>query len=111
MRDVIFAVYKTNFITLKYLCYKDITIPKGFIFDGVTVKPPFTIIFSNEDLKRGIRASCFHDWMCQHKELYSRRYATDVLVSIWRKDGLSPFKSLIVKYFVNIFQFFRGGWK
>lgn len=33
-----FAVDGINYITLRKIKYKDITIPKGYIFDGVTVK-------------------------------------------------------------------------
>lgn len=111
LKDLDFAVYKTNYITLRVLYYDNIIVPKGYIFDGVTVKPPFTIIFSNKDLRQGIRASCFHDWLCNHKSEYELKYATNILVNIWREDGLNIFKSFIVKFFVNLFQIFKGGWK
>lgn len=106
-----FAVDGINYITLRRIKYKDITIPKGYIFDGVTVKAPFTMLFSNKDLKQGIYASCIHDWICQHKEDYYRKDATDILVEIWQEWGLEPIKAFIVKISVNIFQFFKGGWK
>lgn len=54
-----FAVWQDKYVTLKALKYDKIEVPKGFIFDGVTVKAPFTVIFSNKDLRKGIRASCF----------------------------------------------------
>lgn len=106
-----FAIYKNNYVTLRNLSYKNIYVPKGFIFDGVTVKAPFTFIFSSKDLRNGILASCFHDYMCKNKSEYERKYATDVLVDLWKLNGLSPFKSFIIKISVNIFQFFKGGWK
>ena len=103
-----FAVYGINYVTLRDLEHEGIKIPRGFVFDGVTVKAPFTFIFSNKDLRKGIRASCFHDYMCQHKSEYSRKYATDVLVDLWKQDGLSPFKAWIVKISVNLYQWLKG---
>ena len=111
LNKLYFAVDGINYITLRRIKYKDITIPKGYIFDGVTVKAPFTMLFSNKDLKQGIYASCIHDWICQHKEAYYRKDATDILVKIWQEWGLEPVKAFIVKISVNIFQFFKGGWK
>lgn len=100
-----------SYVTLKQLVYKDIVVPKGFVFDGVTVKAPFTMLFSNKDLRQGILASCFHDYMCKHRDEYTREYATDVLIELWRKQGLNKFKATIVKICVNTFQMFKGGWK
>ena len=111
LNKLYFAVDGINYITLRKIKYKDITIPKGYIFDGVTIKAPFTMLFSNKDLKQGIYASCVHDWICQHKEDYYRKDATDILVKIWQECGLEPVKAFIVKISVNIFQFFKGGWK
>lgn len=106
-----FAVYGINYVTLKDLEHDSVIVPKGYVFDGVTVKAPFTFIFSNKDLRKGIRASCFHDWICEHRSEYTRKYATDMLVDIWKKDGLNKFKAFIAKISVNVYQFFRGGWK
>ena len=106
-----FAVYGINYVTLRDLEYDGVIVPKGYVFDGVTVKAPFTFIFSNKDLRQGIKASCFHDWICLHKSEYSRKYATDLLVNLWKRDGLNSFKSFIVKISVNFYQFFKGGWK
>ena len=111
LNKLYFAVDGINYITLRKIKYKDITIPKGYIFDGVTIKAPLTMLFSNKDLKQGIYASCVHDWICQHKEDYYRKDATDILVKIWQEWGLEPVKAFIVKISVNIFQFFKGGWK
>lgn len=105
-----FAVCDSNYVTLRDLQYQDIVVPKGFMFDGVTVKAPFIFIFSNKDLRQGIRASCFHDFMCQNKEKYSRKQATDLLVEIWKQDGLESFKSWIVRFSVNFYQWLKG-WK
>ena len=106
-----FAVYGQNYVTLNALKYENIEVPSGYVFDGVTVKAPFTFIFSNKDLRQGIRASCFHDWLCLHKKDYSRKYATDVLVDIWKEDGLNSWKAFFVKISVNLYQKFQGGWK
>lgn len=106
-----FAIYQNKYTTLRNLSYKNIFIPKGFVFDGVTVKSPFTFIFNSKDLMNGIMASCFHDFMCQNKKDYERKFATDTLVEIWKDDGLSSFKAFIVKICVNAYQIVKGGWK
>lgn len=111
MQTIDFAVYGINYVTLRDMEYKGIKVPKGYVFDGVTARAPFTFLFSTKDLRQGIRASCFHDWLCEHREEYTREYATDVLVDIWQKDGLNKFKAFIAKISVNVYQFFRGGWK
>lgn len=67
-----FAVYGINYVTLRDLEHDSVIVPKGYVFDGVTVKAPFTFIFSNKDLRKGIRASCFHDWLCEHRSQYTR---------------------------------------
>lgn len=103
-----FLVVGEKYRTIKELKYKDIVVPKGFEFDGVTVKAPFTFLFSNKDLRQGIRASCFHDYMCQHKDKYKREYATNILVEIWQEDGLEDFKAWFVRWSVNLYQWFNG---
>lgn len=103
-----FGVRGIKYVTLSDLSYKGINIPKGFEFDGVTVKAPFSLLLSSKDMRQGIRASCFHDWLCLHKDVYGRKYATNILVEIWHEDGLNTFKAWIVKISVNLFQFFRG---
>lgn len=105
-----FGVKGIRYITLKQMKYDRVIVPKGFEFDGVTVKAPFTLLFSNKDLRQGIKASCFHDYMCQHKENYSRTYATDILVDLWQKEGLNRYKAYIVKVCVNVYQYLKGGW-
>ena len=106
-----FAVYGINYDTLRDVEHDSVIVPKGYVCDGVTVKAPFTFIFSNKDLRKGIRASCFHDWLCEHRSQYTREYATKVLVDIWKQDGLNGYKAFIAKISVNVYQFFRGGWK
>lgn len=105
-----FGISGLNYKTLKQLKYDNIVVPKGFEFDGVTVKAPFTLLFSSKDLRKGIKASCFHDYMCKHKEQYTRKYATKVLVDLWRKEGLNRYKAYIVKVCVNAYQMIKGGW-
>lgn len=105
-----FAVVGINYITLKKITYRDIVIPKGFVFDGVTLPAPFTMLFSNKDLRQGIKASCFHDFMCRHKDKYGRKEATDILIELWREAGLDELKAQIAKVSINIYQFLKG-WK
>lgn len=105
-----FGIYNGKYVTLESLKYKGIKIPAGFEFDGVTVMAPFTLLFSNKDLRQGIRASCFHDWMCLHKDEYSRREATKILTDIWQEDGLERFKAKLVEWAVNAYQRLSG-WK
>ena len=100
-----------KFITLEDLSYDNIFIEKGFEFDGVTVKSPYTIIFSQSDLRKGILASCFHDFMCNNKDKYTRNYATNILVDLWTKNGLSKIKGIIVKISVNLYQILKNRWK
>lgn len=108
--DYEFAVDGINYITLKNLSYKEIEIPAGFVFDGVTVPAPFTLLFSNKDLRQGIKASCFHDWLCKDKDKYSRKAATDILIELWLDDGLNRFKAVIARFSVNLYQRLKG-WK
>lgn len=106
-----YAIDGINYVTLHTLEYDNIKVPKGFIFDGVTVKVPFTFIFSTKDLRQGIEASCFHDYICQHKDKYTKEYATKILIDLWRKNGLNKWKAFIVKISVNFYQYFKKGWK
>lgn len=110
IKDFDFAVYDIKYITLHRLSYKDVKIPRGFIFDGVTVPAPFTLLFSNKDLRQGIKASCFHDFMCQNKAKFSRQEATNILIELWLQAGLNKFKAKIAKLSINIYQWLKG-WK
>ena len=105
-----FAVEGINYITLREQTFENITVPKDFVFDGVTVPAPFTLLFSNKVLRQGIKAACFHDYMCQNKNLYTRKLATDILMKIWQENGLNSFKAVIAKAIVNIYQMLKG-WK
>ena len=107
---IYFGISGDKYHTLVSLEYEGIKIPAGFEFDGVTVKAPFTFLFSNKDLRQGIRASCFHDWMCNHKDRYRRETATDVWVEIWRADGLEAWKAWVGRWSVNLYQWLKG-WK
>lgn len=108
--DLDFAVYNINYITLHKISYKNINVPKGFIFDGVTIPAPFTMLFSNKDLRQGIKAACFHDFMCKNKDKWKRKEATDILIELWLKSGLNKFKAKIAKNSVNIYHWLKG-WK
>lgn len=104
-----FMVIDDAYITIKELVYKDIVIPKGYMFDGLTIWIPFTMFFGTQDIRRGIKASCFHDWLCDNRQNYTMTEATKILIELWK--GLSPFQAFLVKISVNIYQFFRSGWK
>lgn len=106
-----FSIIGINYVVRRDIEYNGIKVPRGYVFDGVTARAPFTFIFSTKDLRQGIRASCFHDWLCEHRSQYTRKYATKVLVDLWRKDGLGSIKAKIVSVCVNVYQFFKGGWK
>lgn len=108
--DISFGVTETGYITLKELTFRNVNVPKGFVFDGVTVKAPFTMLFSQKNLRNGVRASCFHDFMCMQKNIYKRRKATKILCDIWHQDGLGKIKTFVVYYLVDIYQLLKG-WK
>lgn len=105
-----FGVKDIHYITLVPIRHEKVYVPVGFEFDGVTVKAPFTFLFSNRDLRKGIKASCLHDFMCKTKQCWDRKYATNVLVDEWCDAGLSKWKGFIVKICVNIYQAIKGGW-
>lgn len=109
-KDLDFAVYDIKYITLHRLSYKNVKIPRGFIFDGVTVPAPLTFLFSNKDLRQGIKAACFHDFMCQNKDKFSRKEATNILIELWLQAGLNKFKAKIAQYGVSVYQWLKG-WK
>lgn len=100
-----------QYITLVDLHYRGVKVPKGFVFNGVSVKSPFTFFFSQDELRKGIEASCFHDYMCENRHRYDRKTATRNLVDIWVDNGLKRWKANIVEKCVNIYQAVKGGWK
>lgn len=111
--NISFAVTPRYYILLKDMSFDKVTVLKGYVFDGVTAKSPFTFIFSNNDLRKGIRASCFHDYMCENKRNFKRRYATSVLIKLWKQDGLgdkwiTSWKPWFVYIFVEVYQFLKG---
>lgn len=110
IKNLEFAVYDIKYVTLHELNYHNINIPKGFIFDGITVPAPFSGLFSNKDLRQGIKAACFHDFMCQNKDKYKRKEATNILIELWLQSGLNRFKAQIAKFSINIYQMLKG-WK
>lgn len=108
--DIEFGVVDIGYITLKEITFRDVKVPKGFIFDGVTVKAPLTVLFSQKNLRNGVRASCLHDYMCKNKKSYSRKKATKILCDIWKKDGLGAIRVKIVYFGVEFYQILKG-WK
>ena len=110
MDELEFGLVENGYITLREISFRNVIVPKGFVFDGVTVKAPFTLLFSQKNLRNGIRASCFHDYMCKRKTLYKRSYSTKILVKLWKNDGLGSVKAGIVYCLVEMYQYLRG-WK
>ena len=115
IKNLDFAVTPECYITLRDMSFNGVTVPKGYTFDGITAKAPFTFIFSNNDLRKGIRAACFHDFMCENKNKFSRRQATSILIKLWKEDGLgnklfTSWKPWLVYLFVEIYQIYKG-WK
>lgn len=114
MKRLCFAIYSlTKFVTTENLSFRNIIVPKGFVFDGVSLPWFVMFLFTHNELKRGIRASCFHDWMCENKDKFSRREATKILYDIWKQDGLGRnlitiWKPWVVYVFVEIYQICKG---
>ncbi|MDD4556206.1 MAG: DUF1353 domain-containing protein [Alphaproteobacteria bacterium] len=112
-----FAVYdEKHYVTMKDLTFRNVTVPKGFIFDGVSVPWFVTWLFTHNDLKRGIMAAAFHDFMCENKDKFSRREATSILMKLWKQAGLgsrwyTAFKPWLVYCFVEAYQMTQKGWK
>lgn len=116
IKNLLFAVFdETNYVNLEEITFRKISVPKGFVFDGVSI-PWFVMwMFSHNDLKRGIKAACFHDFMCEHKDIYQRREATAILLKLWKNAGLgnrwyTAWKPWVVYLFVEIYQMMKG-WK
>jgi len=110
IKSLDFAIWQNKYVTLKELTFENIKVPKGFVFDGVTVKAPFTILFSNKNLRNGIRASCYHDYLCENRHMISRKEASKLLKNMWVTDGLPTWKGWIAYFSVEIYQYFKG-WK
>ncbi len=113
---LLFAVYgRKKYITLNKLNRYGVDVPAGFIFDGVSV-PWFVMwMFTHNELKEGIEAACVHDYMCEHKDDYRRRYATSILLKLWKNAGLgerwyTSWKPWVVYVFVELYQILKG-WK
>lgn len=104
------ALTKFGYMLNQDVRYKEIFIPKGFIFDGVTLKFPYSFFFSSKDIYKGIRAALVHDYMCKNKNIYNRKRATDILIEMWLEDELPLWKALFIKPAVNLYQFLKG-WK
>lgn len=115
LNQINFGVIPQGYVTLRDLTFKNVTVPKGYIFDGITAKAPFTVIFSNDDLRNGIKAACFHDYLCDNKNLCRRKEATTILINLWKQDGLgrkwyNSWKPWLVYVCVEIYQIMKG-WK
>ncbi|MFV0626400.1 MAG: DUF1353 domain-containing protein [Alphaproteobacteria bacterium] len=106
------AVYdEKHYVTMKNLTFRDVTVPKGFVFDGVSVPWFTTFLFTHNDLKRGIMASAFHDFMCENKDKFSRREATSILMKLWKQSGISSCKAVVIYVCVEAYQMTQKGWK
>ena len=114
--DIDFGVYKaTKYITLHLWTFRNINVPEGFVFDGVSVPWFATFLFTHNDLKRGIMASAFHDFMWENKDKFKRREATSILIKLWKQAGLgsrwyTSWKPWVVYISVELYQMAKG-WK
>lgn len=112
-----YAVYdEKRYVSLRKRTFRNVTVPEGFVFDGVSV-PWFVMwMFTHNELKRGMRASCFHDFLCENRGQCKRKEATSILLKLWKEDGLgkrwyTSWKPWIVYIFVELYQMKQGGWK
>ena len=111
-----FAVYdEKHYVTMKDLKFRNVTVPKYFIFDGVSVPWFAMFLFTHNELKRGIMASAFHDFMCENKDKFKRREATSILIKLWKQAGLgshwyTSWKPWLVYISVELYQMAKG-WK
>ena len=48
--------------------------------------------------------------MCQNKDKFSRKEATNILIELWLQAGLNKFKAKIAQYGVSVYQWLKG-WK
>ncbi|MFV0626175.1 MAG: DUF1353 domain-containing protein [Alphaproteobacteria bacterium] len=93
------------------MIYKDITVWASFKFDGASIPWPVMFLFTKNDIAKGDVAACFHDWMCEHKHLYKRKYATHILLKLWKMAGLPSWKAGIIYACVEAYQMTQKGWK
>ena len=105
-----FKVTEDNkkFITTRDICFEGVEVPKGFIFDGVTAPFPVSLFFTAHDYRKGIEASCYHDWMCKNKTKYKRKHSTHILIKLWKKNGLASWKQWGTYIFIELFQMFTS---
>lgn len=105
----IYKVSNNQMKTKLTMIYKNIAVDAGFKFDGVSIPWFATWLFTVNDIKKGDVAACFHDWMCGRPHLYKRKYATHILVKLWKMAGLPSWKAPLVYVFVELYQLFQKG--
>lgn len=94
--------------TTKDIKFENVKVPKNFIFDGVTAPFPASLFLTARDYRKGILASCFHDYMCNNKKNYKRKTATHILLKLWKMNGLASWKSWIIYIFIELYQIFTS---
>lgn len=100
-------VDETAVIKTKYGNY---ILKKDDITDGVSVPKGLTGFFTAKELMAGLRAACVHDQYCKKKKEGKRREASEILVELWKEDGLPKWKAWFVFWGVEIVQRCKG-WK
>lgn len=103
-----------NSVAVTYTDYDtEVIIPQYEASDGPTLNWLTRIFFSNREYVMGAEAALVHDYMCRHKELYSRRVSSKMLRDIWISCGLNKIKGWLVYFLVDFYQFlmFRNEWK
>lgn len=114
IKSLDFGVYdEKRYVSLRKRTFRNVTVPEGFLFDGISIPWFVMFLFTHNELKKGLQAACFHDFMCENKGVYRRREATSVLLKLWKNAGLGnrwymAWKPWVVYCFVEIYQICKG---
>lgn len=86
------------------------TIPKGFKWDGATIKPIFWLLIGSKTDPRFKNPSLLHDYMCNNKYIvnFDRNFSSRVFKTMLLKAGVSKFKAQIMYLAVDIYQMTQG---
>lgn len=100
-----FWIYDNNRV------YK-ITIPKDFKSDGATITMKLAkFIIGCEHNPLFFPSVLAHDYMCCHKDRYSRKFASDVMLQLLLKRGVPKWKSYLMYYCVELYQKYWECWE
>ncbi len=112
MRSVKVEIKNGTYYLLENIEYKGVKCSIDDYSDGVSMQRWWArILFNPKEYAQGLFPAFIHDEMCRNKHLYDRKESTQYLVDLWRQNGLNGWKCFLVKHSVNIFQYFKGGWK